>query len=435
MIQSSRHASRRIARAACVTGLAALLAGCAGPLSASKGILPTGPDAGDRMLSPFYGWTGELPQRPGTMLRTEPMTAQPEFTDAGTMQRILYTSLDGRWNSGVLPVSGTLYLPKGEPPRGGWPIVAWAHGTLGVADACAPSWALHRPRDATYLNRWLQQGFAVVATDYQGLGGPGPHPYLFWEAEGRSVLDSVRAALAANPGRLANEIVITGQSQGSGSSLGASRIAATYAPELKLRATVATGVLSAFPQGPYKLQSTMSGPGAPARYTMLRLVGGTIIEGGPTAESLVHERAKPLLKMARETCVDEMRGFERQQQLDVTNAFAVEPGRLAAVLLPSTEMTPVKLPAPVFLGTGLADRTIPPRRQYAAAAALCSAGNPLVWQTYAGITHNGIVNAAFDDELRFVRRAFAGDATQTNCSTIVEPGAPGAATPGIRFND
>ena len=136
--------------------------------------------AGDSTLSPFYAWGGELPQRPGVLLRTEPQPSQPELTAAGTMQRILYTSIDARWNSGIVPVSGTLYLPKGAPPSGGWPLVAWAHGTLGVADVCAPSWAKHRPRDATYLNRWLEQGFAVVATDYQGLGGPGPHPYLFW---------------------------------------------------------------------------------------------------------------------------------------------------------------------------------------------------------------------------------------------------------------
>ncbi len=195
----------------------ALLAACA--TAPTKNVLPTGTTAGDRVLSPFYAWTGGLPARAGVMLRTEPMALQPEIT-AGTLQRILYTSTDARWNSGVVPVSGTLYLPKGQPPRGGWPLVAWAHGTLGIADPCAPSWTLHRPRDGAYLNRWLEQGFAVVATDYQGLGGPGPHTYLFWEAEGRSVLDSARAALAANPGRIANVLVITGQSQGSGAPSG-----------------------------------------------------------------------------------------------------------------------------------------------------------------------------------------------------------------------
>ncbi|RDI23523.1 lipase family protein [Pseudacidovorax intermedius] len=413
---------------------AAMLAGCAVP-SSTGSRLPTGPVAGDQTLSPFYAWTGDLPARPGVMLRMEPQPTQPELTAAGLQQRILYSSTDARWRSGVIPVSGTLYLPQGTPPAGGWPLVAWGHGTLGVADSCAPSWTGHRPRDATYLNRWLQQGFAVVATDYQGLGGPGPHPYLFWEAEGRSILDSARAALSAYPGRIANEVVITGQSQGSASSIGASRIAPEYAPELKLRATIATGVVPVFPQGPYQAPESAPNPKGPVRFAMLRLVGGAIPDGGPSAESLVTEGALPMLKMARETCVDDMRGYEQRNGLNAGNSFARDPAALEALLLKSTEMSMTRMPAPVFLGTGLADRTVPPRRQYAAAAALCAAGNPLTWQTYAGVSHNGIVNAAFDDELRFVRQVMAGQTPAGNCAALTLPGTPGVANPAIPFND
>ena len=418
--------------------LGALLVACAGgpgAPGAGKGTLPVGAVAGDSLLSPFYAWSGELPRRPGMLLRAETLPAQPEFTAAGTMQRILYTSTDARWKSGVVPVSGTLHLPKGAPPSGGWPLLAWGHGTLGVADACAPSWRQHRPRDATYLNRWLEQGFAVVATDYQGLGGPGPHPYLFWEAEGRSILDSARAALAAHPARIANQVVITGQSQGSGSAIGAWRIAPSYAPDLNLRATIATGVVPSFPQGPYRPPELEANPGGPSRFTMLRLVGGSIPDGGPAAEELVSEKGRALLQMARTSCVDEMRGLEQQQALNMGAAFALEPAKLAALLLPATDMSPVRMATPLFLGTGLADRTVPPRRQYAAAAALCAAGNALQWKTYAGITHNGIVNAAFDDELQFVRLALAGARPESNCAAIAEPGLPGEVTAGIRFND
>lgn len=377
-----------------------------------------------------------MPDKPGVMLRTEPMATQPELTHASSMLRMLYTSTDARWNSGVLPVSGTLYLPNGTMPVGGWPVVAWAHGTLGVADACAPSWQLHRPRDAHYMNRWLAQGFAVVATDYQGLGGPGPHPYLFWEAEGRSVLDSVRAAIAANPGRLANRLIITGQSQGSGASLGASRIAPDYAPELGLVATIATGVATSFPQGPYQMQPVWKlGQQIPPRFTMLRLVGGAIPDGGVAPESLVSQKSAALLESARGSCIDEMRSLEREQGITSANAFTMPQVELDALLTSSTDMTPARLPAPLFLGTGLADRTIVPQHQYAAAVALCAAGNPLTWRAYPGASHNGIVNAAFDDELAFVRQVMAGHAPAGNCDRLAEPGAPEAVTPGILYND
>jgi hypothetical protein len=415
--------------------LAAIVGGCATSSTPGHRSLPTGPLAGDRVLSPFYAVPASLPHRPGVMLREEPITAQAEITASAAQQRILYTSTDARWNSGVIPVSGILYLPKGLPPAGGWPLVAWAHGTLGVADVCAPSWNGHKARDATYINRWLQQGFAVVATDYQGLGGPGPHPYLFWEAEGRSVLDAVRAALAANSGRIANQLVITGQSQGSGAAIGASRIAPTYAPELKLRATIATGVLPAFPDGPVKVRASVAGRGATTRYTMFRLIGGALPEGAPSADSLVKPEARPLLAMARETCGTGIRAYEQQHGIDMTNAFTLDPARLEALMLPSMDMTMVRMPAPLFLGTGLADHTIPPQRQYAAAAALCAAGTPLVWKTYPGITHEGSVNAAFGDALQFVRSALANEPIASNCGSLVAPGAPQPATPGIPFND
>jgi hypothetical protein len=413
---------------------ALLLAACSG-LPQRTSVLPTGATAGDQLLSPFYQWNEALPTRPGVMLRTEPLAVQPELTAAALSQRILYTSTDARWHSGIVPVSGTLYLPRGAAPKGGWPLVAWAHGTLGVADSCAPSWAQHRPRDATYLNRWLENGFAVVATDYQGLGGPGPHPYLIWQAEGRSVLDSARAALAAHAGRIANEVIITGQSQGSGSSIGASRIASEYAPELKLRAGIATGVVSSFSDGSYKLQDATLGAGGPARFTVLRLIGGSLPDGGPAPDSLMSEKGRVVLKAARNGCVDDMRGIEQREEINAGNAFAMEPKRLEAMLAPVTDMSMVKIGLPLFLGTGLADRTLPPRRQYAAAAALCAAGNTVTWHTYRGITHNGIVNAAFDDELAFVRRILRGEAEAGNCHALAEPGAPGTPAPGIRFND
>ena len=87
--------------------------------------------------------------------------------------------------------------------------------------------------------------------------------------------------MTAHPGRIANVLVITGQSQGSASSIGASRIAATYAPDLRLRATIATGVVPSFPQGPYKVPDAAPNASGPTRFTMLRLVGGSIPDKRP----------------------------------------------------------------------------------------------------------------------------------------------------------
>jgi hypothetical protein len=36
-------------------------------------------------------------------------------------------------------VSGTVSIPAGNPPAGGWPLITWTHGTTGLAPRCAPS--------------------------------------------------------------------------------------------------------------------------------------------------------------------------------------------------------------------------------------------------------------------------------------------------------
>jgi Secretory lipase len=416
--------------AALVGGL--LLVGVAAQVWADSP-LPTGPGVGDQDLSAFYRWTEKLPTKAGIMLREEPMPSQPEIANAGMAKRILYTSTDARWHSGIIPVSGTFYLPKGEPPAGGWPLVSWAHGTLGVADSCAPSWTGHKPRDATYINRWLESGFAVVATDYQGLGGPGPHAYLIWEAEGRSVLDGIRAALGAYQGKLATKIFITGQSQGSGAALGATRIAPSYAPEAPLLATVATGVVSTFPAGPYKPPQPTS-IGSP-HYITLMMIGGALPDDSPSPDSLGTEMGKALLEAARVSCSPEMRAVAKRNGINAKNAFVEPIEKVEARLTPVTDMSPVHMPVPVLLGTGLSDSTLSPTRQYAAAVALCSAGSQLTLKTYPGVTHNGGVNVAFPDALSFFRAVMAGEAPQSNCRSIAEPGAPGAPAAGIPFND
>lgn len=396
--------------------------------------LPVGPAVGDQSLSPFYIWDSALPQRPGVMLREESIPRQPDITDASKIQRILYTSQDKRWNAGSVPVSGTLWFPQGETPKGGWPVIAWAHGTLGVADACAPSWTNPTPRDAHYINQWLKQGFVVVATDYQGLGGPGPHPYLNWEAEGRSVLDSVRAVLQAYPQQIANNLVITGQSQGSGASLGASLIAPDYAPELKLRATIATGLVATFPDGPIKPGHARPGHRDPVRFTLLRLIGGSLPDGAPAADKWVTAQGAKMLTLARTACMKELGRYERKEKLDGANAFVGGSGPVNAALTPVTNMPLKMFPAPLFTATGLADHTLSPHHQYAAVAALCAAGNPVEWKTYPGITHNGTVNVAFEDELAFVRSVMEHAPQQNSCGSLQAPGEPQHPVKGVPFN-
>ena len=89
------------------------------------------------------------------------------------------------------------------------------------------------------LNRWLKAGYAVVRTDYTGLGTPGDHYFLNGLEEGRSTLDIVRAAKKLDKRLDLKHVVIGGHSQGGHAALWAASLAPSYTPDVKVRGTVA----------------------------------------------------------------------------------------------------------------------------------------------------------------------------------------------------
>lgn len=396
-------AFRVFSRISCMAGALALAV--TPQVAASIGsALPTGEAVGDQDIGAFYRWNGAMPTAPGRILRQERLPAELVPAHAGTARRILYSSTDGRWNSGVLPVSGALFLPQGPAPRGGWNLVVWAHGTLGMSDVCAPSWAGMNERDRNYVDRWLERGYAVVAPDYQGLGGPGPHPYSLPLAEGLSVLDAARAALRVDR-RIANRVVITGQSQGSGATLGAARLAGSYAPELDVRGVIATALISSFPQAT-PVGNRMPGGGAPY-YLVYRMLGGSMPDGAPPLSQLLTDKGQILLGAARSQCTP--RVVSQQHEVTEDNAFTVPVAQIEEQMGPVGAFDAAfSTPFPLMLGTGLADELISAERQGLAVSALCGAGNRVVWRRYADARHSDTLTRSFDDAEEFARKVLTG---------------------------
>lgn len=387
-----------------------------GTSAAEQGRLPTGVVAGDMDLSPFYRWEERLPEKPGVLLREETLPRQHDMDAADVSLRILYTSTDVRWRSGFIPVSGTLYLPAGTAPSGGWPLLAWGHGTAGIADTCAPSWTTHDKRDATYLDRWLRAGFAVVVTDYQGLGGPGPHPYLYWQAEARSILDSARAAFSARPKLIANRVVVAGQSQGAGAALGVARLAREYAPDVQVLGIVATGPNSTFPEGPVSL------PVRNSSNMFLSFASGGLRDDGPKIDDIVSPRGRQLLDTARRACTDELGALAKSLKVrGLSDALSISMEQLAPNRIPVTDMPMGPTHFPLLIATGMDDDTVEPVRQHAVVAALCASDNNVTWRRYEGLDHDDALNGSFDDSLVFARSLLAGDKVGGNCSEISPP--------------
>ena len=186
--------------------------------------------------SAFYQATEQqIAGSPGTLIRQEPMSFR-----GGSAYRVLYRST-GLHNEPIA-VSGVVVVPPGAVPSGGRPIVAWAHPTSGIVSRCAPSLAIFVFQQIQGLREMVDRGYAVVATDYPGLGTPGPHPYLVGESEARAVLDLVRVARTMPEVGGSNSFAAWGHSQGGQAALFTGLIAESYAPELNL-----VGVAAAAP--------------------------------------------------------------------------------------------------------------------------------------------------------------------------------------------
>lgn len=153
---------------------------------------------------------------------------------------VLYRSEDVHGKA--IATSGIIALPRTEPPPGGFPVVTWAHGTVGVAHLCAPSRDTNASGAHTVnalpqrmLNHLLGRGWAVAMTDYEGLGTTDrTHPFLLGKSEAHGVLDIVRTARALFGKAISDRFAIVGHSQGGQAALFAAHVAHNWTPELRL---------------------------------------------------------------------------------------------------------------------------------------------------------------------------------------------------------
>jgi hypothetical protein len=389
--------------------------------------------AGDGGVPAFYSWPAALPDKPGVMLRTEPAPADVSMPDAGSAERILYTSRDWHGPARTVTVSGIVFLPKGRPPRGGWPLIAWAHGTTGIADVCAPSLNARTARDQAYLGYWLAHGYAIVASDYQGLGTPGVHPYLQLRAEGMSVLDGVRAVLSHYSMLSPHKVITMGQSQGSEGAIAAAYLAPSYAPDLILLGTVATGIVAhtANVRDAKQVAASQIYPDphnyANTAYEALWFLGAarSIDPQAIRPEDYLSAEGMTVVKEAQRSCMRGLVSSAEQRRIPIARFYQRSTDALEKRVDAATAFPDVRLRAPVFVGTGLDDRDAFPAKQYNFVSAMCAAGTVVELHYYRGADHSAAVPRSLADSPAFLDRLVKGRAVAGNCSSLTAPPAPG----------
>ncbi|OUI82041.1 signal peptide-containing protein [Gluconobacter sp. DsW_056] len=360
-------------------------------------------------------------QKPGTITASAPLAAALGLPDAGRALRITYLSTNGITGKGLVPVTAEIILPPGPAPKDGWPIVAWAHGTVGVDDSCAPSLNPYSDRNSTYLTTWMKRGFAIVATDYQGLGGPGTHAYLDTRVEAYSVLDSVRAALTNVQG-LQNKIMIVGQSQGGGAAVATAAYAPTYAPELDIRGTVATGAPYVTLELLGDLLKNAAHPDAGysplVDYVLYLATGLSGHDSHFRPEEAFTPKALPLYRKAAHECLTSL--SQQTQAAGLTLHNTLQPTFLKAIspALKGMEFPTLKLAQPLFTGTGTEDRDVPPALQLGLVKAACAAGSLVQAHLYKGLNHSETVNGSLADSAIFTTEVMTGKPVPPQCNPV-----------------
>ncbi|MCB0871484.1 MAG: alpha/beta fold hydrolase [Solirubrobacterales bacterium] len=371
---------------------------------------PKGPKQGPAGLK-FYKPPSKLPAGHGKLIWQRKAGGSVPLKNAASTKLVLYTSTSPTGKR--VAVSGSVSVPKGKAPKGGWPIVSYGHGTTGIADKCAPSRNTKGGIADGYvsytdpqMNEWLKAGYAVARTDYQGLGTPGAHPFLVGKASGRGILDIVRASRQLGL-KISNKYLIAGHSQGGHAALFAAGQASTWTPDLKLKGTVAYA-----PASHFKLQAqALPGLTSPNGLTAL----ATLLVRGMTVE---YPQIDPNAALS-----DEVLAFWPDTLADCLSELAL-PGSLGGIapselIRDGYDMTPlfgildaqnpaVKTSAPILLTQGTADSTTPKLLTDILNGELTNLGDTVDYKVYEGVQHGPIVAAAQDDVMDFFESRLPG---------------------------
>jgi acetyl esterase/lipase len=346
---------------------------------------------------------------PGQVIWARLLTGAAALPGAAENLLVLYHSrtLAGQDTA----VSGTVSIPRGQSPPGGWPVLSWAHGTTGVADICAPS------RDApghpahictqladAMLDQWVERGYVVLKTDYEGLGTPGRHPYLVGASAARGIVDIVFAARQLDPG-IGRRWAVMGHSQGGHAALFTASMAHALAPDLDLIGAVAIAPAGSAHDMIGDLRASAPGLG----FLTLALIGAAAADRAVRLDRLLTPAARCLLARAETGGIDDL--LSRGAWAPPAPAGLFRPGadlRPLLKVLTDNDPAALRLRAPALIVQGSDDLIVARRRTDHIARSLRAGGATVDYCCYPGKGHFDLIAAAHGENARWIDARLAG---------------------------
>jgi alpha-beta hydrolase superfamily lysophospholipase len=353
----------------------------------------------------FYTPPSPLPSAaPGDLIWSAPFKAVP----GANAWKVLYHSraVDGS----DIAVSGVIVAPTDAAPDGGRPVISWAHGTHGIADSCAPSRTGDMVSRLPSIGKLIAQGYVVVATDYEGLGTPGTHPYLVGESEAHGVLDIARAAQQLPGTAASNKTFVWGQSQGGQAALFAGEVAPTYAPDLDVLGIISgapvTDAAAMFPTAA-TIPETLG-------FAVMGMLGIQAAYPQAKVSDVLTPAAQQLTKIVDQKCYEDvLKAFQQPVDKVIAKNPSDVPPFPELFAADSAGSRPTA--APMLVYQGLSDSVVYKvfTDQYVKKA--CALGNTVEYQTFSGKDHYEENDAAESDVLEWMQARLGGLPAPSTC--------------------
>ncbi len=400
---------RRTLAVATAAVVAALTVGLAQPAAAAPALPETtaagANSVGDPGGDAFYTPPNPLPAgRPGAVIRVRQITTSQWL--------IMYLSTNALGKPDA--VTATVLLPENTTNPATLKLVAYAPGTQGAGFRCAASKSIQSGLfdEISGVNDALNQGFAVVVTDYEGYYEGGTPTYIVGRSEGPAVLDSIRAAQRLAPAGLnaANPVVIQGYSQGGGAAMWAGELQPTYAPELKLVGIAAGGV-------PADLTAVAKNLDGSAFFAFLGFSALGLDAAYPELDldSYLNAAGRAVFASAKDACVTDFLKFAGKKISDLTTSDPMQtPAWQARIAENKLGYSPPKVPVYQYLGA--LDEIVPVPQGKALYDTYCRAGVQISFHSYELAEHGGGLIAGKNEVQKFTADRMAGKPAPTTCS-------------------
>ena len=355
-------------------------------------------------ITKFYDVPDPLPNgKPGTLIRFQEFS-QYQIPFSITAVRILYHSRSASGED--VASSGVVLYPYGKkPPSGGWPVIAWAHGFSGVARACAPS-LMRNIGHAPFLSMYVNLGYAVVATDYAGLGTRFRNAFLDGSSNAADVINSVPAARAA-VSELGQRWVAMGEAEGGLTAI------AVAEKENEIRDPSYLGAVAISDLASVKEIFDQSGAGSSSPILASLAYGIKTVDPRFQASDILTEKGLALYQDIGQSCA------ENKTAAELSSAQTVKPDweNNAFVRQYFERNNPGHIPAfgPILVISRDGRAAIVITATAPAIGRMCKQGDRVQWQRYPDLDPGGVIGDTVRDQIGWIEGRFAGRPPATNC--------------------